>query len=375
MAIRLTVRPLAGHEPTELTFDQQRVRIGRGAGCDFRLPREAVSLEHAMVLLEGSRYYLLDLGSTNGTTLNGEVLVIQRRKLLRSGDVIGIAGLEIEFGAGVPMLSAHSHDRTMTVARRLAHQLLSSEGRGLDRAALVVANGPQEGSRFEIVDPPGTMVIGRAADCDIPLVDGECSCRHAAIDSTAEGIVVRDLGAMNPVLVNGRTVARQRLHDRDEVLVGSTTLVLDDPVEAHLKQLAQLPELGTGSARASSPQREPPRPDTDVASRAVESEPGDAPPPDAANVSDAAKDGPVTSAPAAEPAEALPIADVRRDEPSERRIAPAEPSPGPDEVGQQGPRIPLAEARDSSAGAEIAILLVGALALAACVAALIWIFR
>ena len=55
MAIRLTVKPLGGGKSTELTFDQQRIRIGRGAMCDLRLPHRAVSSVHAMILLDKDR--------------------------------------------------------------------------------------------------------------------------------------------------------------------------------------------------------------------------------------------------------------------------------------------------------------------------------
>lgn len=381
MAIRLTVRPLGGHEPTALTFDQQRVRIGRGAGCDLRLPHRAVSVEHAMVMLEGDRYYVIDLGSTNGTTLRDEVLVIQRRKLLRSGDVLGIAGFEIEFSAGVPMLSAHSHDRTMAAARQLVHQLMTDESQGLSRAALVVANGPQTGQRFELVDPPGTMIIGRATDCDIPLTDGECSRRHVEVDVTAEGILVRDLGSRNALLVNGREVSKQRLRDRDELLVGSTTIMFDDPVDAHLQDLARLPDAETVAAQAGPSSAEPSAADAGPSTPGARA-PGDVRPTGASGrpsgsgsaVASGGPKSPPGVSSAGEPEQGAAGArfdGTALDEPD----TPVVPAPGPDGARATIARRQPLKARASSAGSEIAILLVGAIALAACVAALIWIFR
>lgn len=354
MAIGLTVHPPDGGEPRELTFDQQRVRIGRGAMCDVRLPHRAVSSVHVMILLEGDRYFLVDPGSTNGATLNGELMVIERRKLLRSGDRIGVAGFEIVFRAGVAMLSVHCHDQTAAVARQLARHVMASDGLELRSAALVVMAGPQAGTRFEI-PAAGTVTIGRADDNDFVLDDREASRRHCALDVTAEGVVARDVGGKNALLINDRPAQQQRLRDRDELLIGSTRLVFDEPVEAYLRELAQWPDV---QAAARGPDRArsegSPRPEP------VPADAPESPAPRADEGSDRESGRP--GADAVEPArEAGPA----RDGPGETPATP--PSAGPEPA-------PLAP-RGFSAGTEIAIFLVGALALAACVAALVWIFH
>ncbi|WP_243639523.1 DUF1707 and FHA domain-containing protein [Streptacidiphilus pinicola] len=47
------------------------VKIGRLAGCDLKLGDESVSRVHAELRLEGGVWLLRDLGSTNGTQVNG----------------------------------------------------------------------------------------------------------------------------------------------------------------------------------------------------------------------------------------------------------------------------------------------------------------
>lgn len=376
MAIRLIVRPPGGHEPSSLTFDQQRVRIGRGTGSDLRLPHAAVSVEHAMVLLDGDRYFVVDVGSTNGTTLGGEQLIIHRRKLLRSGDVIDIAGFQIEFAAGVPMLSHHSQERTLAATRQLTHGLMLAEDRSLSRPALVVTNGPQEGERFDLDDPPGQMVIGRATECEIVLVDREASRQHAAIDITAEGVVARDVSGVNPLQVNGKETNKQRLHDRDELLVGSTTLVFDDPVEAYLRDLAQWPENECAAPMKVVDAVESPEPPDDLETsspKTVLSEDMD---------DEGGGDGESASAESAAESTSGPVLAPEEDGPSARRSraggegagAVVDPSVGTP-LAEPVSNRPLVVSKSSSAGSEIAILLVGAIALVACVVALIWIFR
>ncbi len=66
------------------TIDEE-LTVGRGAGCAVVLPDDTfVSQVHARVFTRGSDPYLEDLGSTNGTTLNGEAVTEPTR--LRRGD-------------------------------------------------------------------------------------------------------------------------------------------------------------------------------------------------------------------------------------------------------------------------------------------------
>jgi len=48
-----------------------RVTIGRGTGCDLIVRDTTVSREHAAFVLRADTWWVLDLGSTNGTRING----------------------------------------------------------------------------------------------------------------------------------------------------------------------------------------------------------------------------------------------------------------------------------------------------------------
>lgn len=62
--------------------------IGRDAGNDISLPDEAASARHATLEAEDGSWWIEDLGSTNGTLVNG--VRIEKRERLRPGDEIGI---------------------------------------------------------------------------------------------------------------------------------------------------------------------------------------------------------------------------------------------------------------------------------------------
>ncbi len=68
--------------------------IGRSAGCDLRLRHSALSRHHAIVRWDGERATITDLGSTNGTILNGQRLVAGKAYPLRVGDLLELAGAE-----------------------------------------------------------------------------------------------------------------------------------------------------------------------------------------------------------------------------------------------------------------------------------------
>jgi two-component system, NtrC family, sensor kinase len=90
--------------------------------------------------------------------------------------------------------------------------------------SLLIVQGPDQGSRFELVD--SVVGIGRGAQNVIRLNDSEVSRDHAHLVRDGEGWTVRDLGSSNGTFVNGQGVEVRRLKAGDHVQVGRTILVL-----------------------------------------------------------------------------------------------------------------------------------------------------
>jgi len=72
-----------------------RVVLGRSRGCDVRVSDLNVSRRHAELRQEGTTYWIVDLGSMNGTLVNGRRV---ERERLRDGDRITLGESEIVFG-------------------------------------------------------------------------------------------------------------------------------------------------------------------------------------------------------------------------------------------------------------------------------------
>jgi hypothetical protein len=78
--------PLAGGDPIPLTKDA--VTIGRRPECDIRLEAVNISGKHAEMRFYKGQWVIIDLGSTNGTKVNGTKV---KKKKLSPGDEIAIA--------------------------------------------------------------------------------------------------------------------------------------------------------------------------------------------------------------------------------------------------------------------------------------------
>ncbi|MEW6432875.1 MAG: FHA domain-containing protein [Myxococcota bacterium] len=80
----------------EFVFDQASVLIGRTSECDVILYDTGVSRRHARIYLEGGLFYVEDVGSSNGTQVNGEVI---KRQPLKDGDSISLGPVVFAFKA------------------------------------------------------------------------------------------------------------------------------------------------------------------------------------------------------------------------------------------------------------------------------------
>lgn len=75
--------------PIQRFFTQSEILLGRDSHCDISLSDDTVSVRHARLSYHHGQWWLEDLGSTNGTRLNNELVSIP---------TVVISGDEIECG-------------------------------------------------------------------------------------------------------------------------------------------------------------------------------------------------------------------------------------------------------------------------------------
>src|SRR4051812_1865223 len=88
-------------------------------------------------------------------------------------------------------------------------------------------------------------VIGRMDSCDVRILDGLISKRHAEIAHANGRWSLRDLGSSNGTLVNGCRVHAHDLREGDEIVLGGARLVFSYHAA---KQAAPQVELVDASA-------------------------------------------------------------------------------------------------------------------------------
>lgn len=200
--------------------------LGRDPGNTIALADPLATRRHAAITIAGGEARVRDLGSSNGTWVNGARLAAPQR--LGDGDTIDIGQTRFVFRRGATAGRHAAAPGASAETTRLPDRTIVSVGAPVPPPAdpaLTIVGGAQDGRRFPLA-PGATVVLGRDGQNAIPLVDVRASRRHAELRvGSTGGALLRDLGSSNGTLVNGQRIAAPYLlHDGDLVVVGETTL-------------------------------------------------------------------------------------------------------------------------------------------------------
>jgi len=148
----LTLRVLDGADRGHVYQDLDLpITVGREEGNDIQLNDERLSRFHAKIQLDHDRMVLTDLGSTNGTKVNGEDIQL---RILRYGDLISVGRSVLLFGS------------REQIAKRLQDLRLNSSGdeSGTDHSVgskpdlgfeLNCTDDEEMRAAMNVLDPPG----------------------------------------------------------------------------------------------------------------------------------------------------------------------------------------------------------------------------
>ena len=85
---------------------------------------------------------------------------------------------------------------------------------------LLCMTGPNKGKVYYLTGK--RIIIGRAENADIQIVDTKISREHAELSFSDNGYTISDLGAQNGIIVNDAKVKQKKLVDGEKIVIGQT---------------------------------------------------------------------------------------------------------------------------------------------------------
>jgi ABC-type multidrug transport system ATPase subunit/pSer/pThr/pTyr-binding forkhead associated (FHA) protein len=233
-------------------LEGKEILIGREANNTLQIEAPGVSRQHARLILQNTQFILEDLGSSNGTFVNGERLSLPR--LLKNGDLISLGRMiRLEYRVTVPAASATMIEGVLPLENATVidepHSEPSVRIEEPGQPANVVQ--PDHGAQMTMISqdmpipakatPPQLLVaiagqaaeaftlekqkvtLGRASDNEMVIDSRIVSRHHAYLEKVQDGYLLVVLpGAGNPILLAGRPITGSyKLHHGDILRIGS----------------------------------------------------------------------------------------------------------------------------------------------------------
>lgn len=241
--------------------------LGRKDDCEIVVDCNEASRHHARIVLGDGRPVLEDLGSTNGTVLNGRRL--RQPEDLNGGDIIligqvrylviapgdtgnmtilggrlgkvddnyvvdqpdpNMTGIRVPF----PRPPGWSDKDDFAANRAPARQPLDRLADEMARQSIAVENAAAilmivsdrgRNSLFVLDAGKDSWTLGRSAGNDVEISDVTVSSKHAILTRNSERWEVQDRHSTNGSRVNGKTINTSSLADGDTLQLGKVELL------------------------------------------------------------------------------------------------------------------------------------------------------
>ncbi len=176
-------------------LEQSQVIIGRYENNDFVLCYPQISNIHARLFREYYKWYIEDLGSTNGTYVNDRNVRIRKKEITPED--------QLYFGSyGIAAFRIMKATKEKSVF------------------------GMHVTGDIAVLDKP--LVIGRDPACDFPLESPTISWHHAWMQKVGNEYVIEDTGSSNGTFVNGQRIRRKVISASDIIALGTYNIGIDE---------------------------------------------------------------------------------------------------------------------------------------------------
>jgi pSer/pThr/pTyr-binding forkhead associated (FHA) protein len=198
------------------------ISIGRDPSCPVVLNDPGVSHVHAQITRHGQDLFLRDLGSRNGTWVNGAPITVPH--LLRSGDSVRIGGATLVFRSAQAASAPAAQQPAMSVFYgQYAPAPPGSPARV--SPVLTAEAGNAFGLSFALRGP--SVTLGRDPANTIRLDDVSVSRNHAVMTLHGDTWTLCDLQSATGTRKNGERLPPGQhvpVRERDLIQLGETAL-------------------------------------------------------------------------------------------------------------------------------------------------------
>ena len=220
---------LRGRELDKFLLGQGKVVIGRGSDCDITIDNAAISRRHATIEYKNGEYLLFDMGSSNGTFLNG--VKIEKPEVISPGDNIGVAKFSLTFQdapqSEVKKLMGDMGQMEATVvvdAEKMAQSFMAAPGDATPAPSgprkLVVLKGSSNVKELAI--ERDVITIGKDSGCDLIIPGFFLSKIEATISHRQDKYYLRPMGSIR--LNTDKTNKETALKVGDTFTIGKTVV-------------------------------------------------------------------------------------------------------------------------------------------------------
>lgn len=212
---QLTMR--RGPEPGKIyLLSQETVQIGRGAKNDIVIIDNEVSREHCRFVRRDYGYELFDLGSSNGTFVNGQRI---KESWALPAECI------VEIGDSITLAYRVHPDDVVDLSTNLVDVEEDFREEKSKASFLVVIAHTQPLPSVYPLD--GEIIeVGRGTTNNVIIVEAEISRSHLRLTMSRQGYIIEDLGSTNGTSLNGILLKEaQLLHDGDVIRIGTSIIM------------------------------------------------------------------------------------------------------------------------------------------------------
>ena len=194
----------------EIPLTKERTTIGRKPHNDIQIDNLAVSGEHAVIVTILNDSFLEDLGSTNGTVVNGSAI---KKHFLQNNDIIELGKYKLKFvGEAAPAAGADKADFEKTMVLRPSAMKAAAEqaramqasGAGAQAAVAARASAAQQANATATATGTADKDAKAAAPAPAPAAAGRPAQPLGAIQLLSGGNAGKELELTKPLTTLGK---------------------------------------------------------------------------------------------------------------------------------------------------------------------------